>query len=74
MGRKQIYYVESTIEPPRMTNGGEFLVEETLLPYTGVYHIANETYLTGPRPTDASKILIPSTGKEGLLIQLNILN
>lgn len=65
MGRKQIYYAANTVGRAMLAKADEFILEETLEPYVGVYHIANETYLSGASPTDDSKILLPVTGTGG---------
>ena len=60
---KRWYYPLSEIEEAKLAKPGEFIVQDTLQPYIGVYCIARGHILTGARPTPTSKILIPAVDK-----------
>ena len=57
--RKQLYYTKDSISNVFIAKKGEFAFKDTLEPYTGVYVNANGQFLTGPKPSDTSKIIIP---------------
>jgi len=63
MPRPQIYYTKDSISKPLLAKTGEFIFQDTLKQYTGIYVLANGQYLTGPRPSKTSKIIIPVTQK-----------
>jgi len=57
--RKQLYYTKDSISQTFIAKEGEFVFKNTLKPYTGIYINANGQFLTGPYPSDTSKIIIP---------------
>ena len=63
MSRKQLYYTKDSIKEPQQARPGEFVLQDTLKPYTGIYVNANGQLLTGPSPWDTSKIIIPAGTK-----------
>tara|TARA_Y100000310_G_scaffold318519_1_gene372730 strand:- start:392 stop:952 length:561 start_codon:yes stop_codon:yes gene_type:complete len=63
MARKQLYYTKDSIKPPQIAREGEFVFQDTLEPYIGIYVDANGQLLTGPTPSETSKIIIPVGSK-----------
>ena len=56
-----MYYPKSQITPNLYTNGGEYLVSSTLLPYQGFYYkLYNGTAFTGKTPNDGVPQLLIS--------------
>ena len=63
MPRKKLYYTKDSIEKPRVARSGEFILQDTLKPYVGIYVVANGQYMTGTEPSETSQILTPVISK-----------
>ena len=65
MPRRKIFYAANQISEAQYAKAGEFVDNETLEPYEGVYCIADETFLTGATPSLESRVLREATGVFG---------
>lgn len=67
--RRQLYYAANTVIGNLIAQEEEFVLQDTLQPYTGEYCIANGTYLTGANPSPESQVLISAEGNPGIKFQ-----
>jgi hypothetical protein len=65
MPRRKIFYAANQISDSQYAKPGEFVDNETLEPYEGVYCIADETFLTGATPSLQSRVLREADGVLG---------